>query len=72
MNISVHEANNQYYNGASGAGWALGWSSQKLVSASQVTATGGTYEIVAPVHEEKEIVAPETPKRGPGRPKKTK
>jgi hypothetical protein len=43
MNISVHESNNQYYY-PGGTAWALGWTSQKLVTAAIVTQTGGTYE----------------------------
>jgi len=52
MNISVHEHNNAFYCG-SGTPWAHAWSAQKLVSAAVVAATGGTYEVSAPVEEEK-------------------
>lgn len=43
MLISAHEANNQYYY-QGGTPWAFGWTSQNLVSSSEVTATGGEYE----------------------------
>lgn len=51
MNISVHEANNEYYY-PGGTAWVHGWTSQQLVSAAQVTATGGTYELKAPTEPE--------------------
>jgi len=43
MNISVHEANNEYYY-PGGTPWALGWTSQNLVTSTEVTVTGGDYE----------------------------
>jgi len=45
MNISAHEANNEYFygNGAgSGTPWVLGWTAQQLVTAAIVTQTGET------------------------------
>jgi len=41
MNISVHETNNEFYY-PGGTAWALGWTSQKLVTVAEVTATGET------------------------------
>lgn len=48
------------------------WTAQQSVTPAIVSATGGTYAIAAPVREEKEEKGPETPKRSPGRPRKTK
>ena len=56
MNISAHDITNQSFtwNGAAGnGGWDLGWTTQKLVTASIVTATGGTYEVKEPVKHKK-------------------
>jgi hypothetical protein len=47
MNISAHEANNMYYlfgTSVANADWALGFTSQQLVTPAIVTETGGTYE----------------------------
>jgi hypothetical protein len=61
MNISAHDYSNQFYPGS---GWDLSWSSQKLVSSSQVTSTGGTYEVRAPVTEpDKMTVSKKTKKK---------
>lgn len=53
MLISAHEANNEYYY-PGGAPWVHGWTSQQLVTAAQVKATGGTFELKAPVKEPEE------------------
>jgi hypothetical protein len=58
MNISAHDITNQSFTwkGAAGnGGWDLCWSSQKLVTSAIVTATGGTYEVAAPVDEPKTV-----------------
>jgi len=47
MQISAHEQNNMYFLWGvpvANEGWALGWTSQKLVSATEVTNTGGTFD----------------------------
>lgn len=43
MNISVHDQNNAFYDGVDKP-WAYAWTCQQLVSASEVTTTGATYE----------------------------
>jgi hypothetical protein len=51
MNVSVLDQNNAFYNGVN-IPWAYAWSCQKDVTSTIVTATGGTYEVVAPKDEE--------------------
>lgn len=43
MNISVIEANNEYYY-PGGTPWALAWTAQQLVTPAIVTETGGTFD----------------------------
>lgn len=59
MNISAHEANNEFYY-PGGTPWAFGWTCQQLVTSTIVTATGGTYETKAPKVKEKSKKIAET------------
>lgn len=66
MNISAHDIINQSFTwkGAAGnGGWDLGWSSQKLVTSAIVTATGGTYEVTAPVKESRTVTRKSSKKK---------
>lgn len=58
MYISAHEANNEYYY-PGGTAWALGWTSQQLVTTAIVQATGGTYEVRAPEESQEPEIKPE-------------